>query len=185
MKSFACQLLSNKSTDSYGTYGMRLTLHFWHFGGRLLLGWGREGEKKTGQELWNECQESKRQRGRDWKWKGDPSLADSHRVAQQVGGARQLHKNTQKDLTALLYAHINSVQLWTLKRKTSAWSVFRKAFLFQFSTSINKSWPKTKPNKRILLNISRKNVSVFQVYSFMKQKPEIFVSCPFVSWQLI
>lgn len=103
MKSFACQLLSNKSTDSYGTYGMRLTLHFWHFGGRLLLGWGREGEKKTGQELWNECQESKRQRGRDWKWKDDPSLADSHRVAQQVGGARQLHKNTHKKTWLLSY----------------------------------------------------------------------------------
>lgn len=106
MKSFACQLLSNKSTDSYGTYGMRLTLHFWHFGGRLLLGWGREGEKKTGQELWNECQESKRQRGRDWKWKDDPSLADSHRVAQQVGGARQLHRNTHKKTDcSLICAH--------------------------------------------------------------------------------
>lgn len=41
----------------------------------------KNGEKRTGQELQNECQESKRQRGEDWKWKDELSLADSHRVA--------------------------------------------------------------------------------------------------------
>lgn len=51
----------------------------------------KNGEKKTGQELQNETQESKRQRGEDWKWKEEPSLADSHWIAQQVGGAHQLH----------------------------------------------------------------------------------------------
>ena len=49
MKSLACLLLSNKNTDSYGTYCMHLTLHFWLFGGRLVLGWEIEDEKKTRQ----------------------------------------------------------------------------------------------------------------------------------------
>lgn len=107
----------------------------------------RKGEKKTGQESKeNERQESKRR----WWGGGEiesermtPSVTDSHRVAQQVGGAERLHlakkktveRETHRSDCALAFAH---EQCWT-KEQPHPELIFTDVFLLHSWTSINKN----------------------------------------------
>lgn len=68
MKSFACLLLSNESTDLYGAYRTYAPdPAFLIFFLEEVLDEEKQGERKTVKKKKNECEEGKRQSGEDGK----------------------------------------------------------------------------------------------------------------------